>query len=202
MYILLIFFIITLFLLWWFAVQYPCPSWLFWMVEQDNPFTKVNRAKHIIEILGVEAGMHILDAGCGPGRLTLPLAKAVGPGGKIVALDFQEEMLERVRGKVDDTCLNNVEYLQIGLGEGRLSKEAYDRIVLVTVLGEVPDRSAVLQEMYHALKPEGILSVTEVIFDPHFQQRSKVSSLARQCGFSERVFFGWSLAYTMHFDKQ
>jgi len=41
--------------------------------------------------------------------------------------------------------------------------------VLVTVLGEVPDREAALREIFDALKPGGILSVTEIIFDPHFQ---------------------------------
>src|SRR5512134_1409969 len=49
----------------------PCPSWLGWMVEMDNPFTKVNRARVIVGLLGLAPGMKVLDAGCGPGRLTL-----------------------------------------------------------------------------------------------------------------------------------
>ena len=51
----------------------PCPAWLSWFVELDNPFARENRAKRIIEHLAVSPGMTILDAGCGPGRLTVPL---------------------------------------------------------------------------------------------------------------------------------
>jgi SAM-dependent methyltransferase len=61
--------------------EIPCPSWLGWMVEMDNPFTKVNRARTIVGLLELERGMKVLDAGCGPGRLTLPLAKTTGPQG-------------------------------------------------------------------------------------------------------------------------
>ena len=54
----------------------------------DNPFTKVNRAQTIVGLLGLAPGMKVLDAGCGPGRLTLPLAKTVGPQGEVLALDI------------------------------------------------------------------------------------------------------------------
>ncbi|MEO5363401.1 MAG: class I SAM-dependent methyltransferase, partial [Magnetococcus sp. DMHC-8] len=59
----------------------PCPVWLRWLVELDNPFTKTNRATFIVETLQLTKGMTVLDAGCGPGRLTVPLACGVGPEG-------------------------------------------------------------------------------------------------------------------------
>jgi ubiquinone/menaquinone biosynthesis C-methylase UbiE len=143
----------------------------------------------------------VLDAGCGPGRLTLPLADAVGPDGEVLALDIQDEMLARVRAKVEAADLRNVDYLQAALGEGKLPQGHFDRIVLVTVLGEIPDQTAALRELYGALKPGGILSITEVIFDPHFQCREAVLTVAQSAGFVEKGFFGKKLAYTMHFEK-
>ena len=71
----------------------------------------------------------------------------------------------------------------------------------MTVLGEIPDRESALKEIHSALKPGGILSVTEVIFDPHFQRRESVLRLAQAAGFRERNFFGRSLAYTLHLEK-
>jgi SAM-dependent methyltransferase len=176
----------------------PCPAWLGWMVEMDNPFTKANRAHTIIEHLALAPAMKVLDAGCGPGRLTLPTAEAVGPEGEVLALDIQEEMLARVREKVEAAGLGNVAYLNAELGEGRLPSAHFDRALLVTVLGEIPDQVAALKEVYGALKPGGILSVTEVIFDPHFQGRESVLRAAGEAGFEEGGFFGKKLAYTMH----
>jgi len=178
-----------------------CPSWLGWMVELDNPFTRVNHAQFIVDHLGLERGMSVLDAGCGPGRVTLPLAEAVGPQGEVVALDVQDEMLARVHEKVDAAGLENVRYLQAELGGGRLPAKAFDRAVLVSVLGEIPHQAAALRELYDGLKPGGILSVTEVIFDPHFQGRRSVLRLAEAAGFRERAFMGKRLAYTMHVEK-
>jgi ubiquinone/menaquinone biosynthesis C-methylase UbiE len=179
----------------------PCPVWLRWLVEIDNPFTKTNRAKFIVETLALSDGMTVLDAGCGPGRLTVPLARSVGPGGRVVALDIQPGMLERARARTESAGLTNVDFVVAGLGERTLPVDHFDREVLVTVLGEVPNRSAALDELFSALMPGGVLAIVEVIFDPHFQSRSRVTELARSAGFRERQFFGHSWAYVIHFDK-
>ncbi len=76
-----------------------------------------------------------------------------------------------------------------------------DRALLVTVLGEIPDREAALSQIFQALKPGGILSVTEIIFDPHYQSRSTVLRLASAAGFQEKAFFGNRIAFTLNFEK-
>jgi SAM-dependent methyltransferase len=179
----------------------PCPVWLRWLVELDNPFTKTNRAAVIVERLELEPGMAVLDAGCGPGRLAIPIARQVGPQGEVVAMDIQAGMLERAREKAAAANLANIRFLEGGLGEGKLGRNRFDRSVLVTVLGEIPDRQAALGEIFDALKPGGILSVTELIFDPHFQSRSTVERLARSVGFRERAFHGSRIAFTLSLQK-
>jgi hypothetical protein len=51
------------------------------------------------------------------------------------------------------------------------------------------------------LKPGGILSVTEIIFDPHFQSRPTVARLARSAGFREQAFHGNRVAFTLNLEK-
>lgn len=181
--------------------EIPCPAWLYWMVELDNPFAKANTARAIVETLQLKPGMAVLDAGCGPGRLTLPLARAVGPQGKVCALDLQPEMLERTRKKTNEAGLENVEFRQAGLGQIDLGGNNLDRAILVTVLGEIPQREEALQAIFRALKPGGILSITETLFDPHYQRRKTVIALAEKAGFQKKAGYGNRLAYTLHFSK-
>ncbi|HEY6993778.1 MAG TPA: class I SAM-dependent methyltransferase [Xanthobacteraceae bacterium] len=189
-------------IVWWAGSRGgPCPVWLRWLVELDNPFTKTNRARVIIEHLDVAPGMYVLDVGCGPGRLTVPLARAVGENGCVVAIDVQAGMLERARQKAEDAKLRNIRFVHAAIGPGTLERGRADRAVLVTVLGEIPDRAAALTEIFAALKPGGILSVTEVVFDPHFQRQATVRQLAGAAGFRPKALFGNRLAYTMHLEK-
>ena len=179
----------------------PCPASLSWLVELDNPFTKTNRAATIVERLEVRPGMTVLDLGCGPGRLTIPIARKIGPDGEVVAMDIQSGMLQRVREKARAANLTNIEFLQAGTGEGKLGRNRFDRALLVTVLGEIPDREAALREIFDALKPGGLLSVTEVIFDPHFQSRQTVARLARSAGFRQKALHGNRIAFTAMVEK-
>jgi ubiquinone/menaquinone biosynthesis C-methylase UbiE len=178
-----------------------CPTWLAWLVELDNPFFKNNSASSIISHLDIKPGMAVLDCGCGPGRLTIPLARVVGPDGEVTAFDLQEGMLERVRAKAAQEGLGNIRTVLGAAGTGRLEPCRFDRAVLINVLGEVPDKSALLRELFDCIKPGGLLCVTEVIADPDFQSRRTVAGLGRQAGFIEEALHGSRLAYSMLFRK-
>jgi 2-polyprenyl-3-methyl-5-hydroxy-6-metoxy-1,4-benzoquinol methylase len=196
--------IILIFPLWRLASRrrsLPCPVWLRWLVELDNPFTETNRADVIVRNLELQPGMKVADIGCGPGRLTIPVAKQIGPQGEVVALDIQAGMLRRAQEKAQAANLANIRFLQAGVGEGSLGHGQYDRALLVTVLGEIQNREGALQEIYEALKPGGILSVTELIFDPHFQSRDSVLRFAGAAGFREKKFLGNRIAFTMSLEK-
>ena len=179
----------------------PCPAWLSWLVELDNPFFRNNRAREIIRHLALEPGMKVIDLGCGPGRLTIPVARRIGPAGEVTAFDIQAGMLQRVRTKAAAENLGNIRFVQGRAGEGNLGAGPFDRALLVTVLGEIPDQQAALAEIFDRLKPGGLLSVTEVIADPHFQTRGHVAAVAQSVGFAENAFFGHRFSFTIHFKK-
>ena len=179
----------------------PCPAWLSWLVELDNPLFRSNKASIILSHLELRPGMQVLDAGCGPGRLTIPMAKIVGPSGHVVALDLQEGMLRRVEFKAAQHKLTIIEYCHAKLGTGELTTGPFDRAALAAVLGEIPNQRAALQEIFDSLKPGGVLAVSETIADPHFQSRSNVLSLAAPLGFREKSHIGGRFAYTLYLEK-
>ncbi len=169
----------------------PCPAALIWLLE-NRVMESVAGSAVLIQRARIERGMRVLDAGCGPGRVTLPLAEYVGPEGKVVALDVQEEMLARLGERMLDKGVTNVLPIRAGLGQGALDAEQFDRAIMVTVLGEIPDREAALREIYGALKPGGVLSITEVLPDPHYQSRRTVRSIGERAGFNvEEVHSGF-----------
>lgn len=177
---------------------FPCPTSITWLL--DNPFTAGYHAA-VISRLKLSAGFYVLDAGCGPGLLTVPIARAVGPKGRVLALDVQEGMIRKAKEKVAEAALTNVDFLVGGLGQGKLPNSWFDRALLVTVLGEIPDRVGALKEIYASLKPGGFLSVTEVLPDPHYQPLRRVAALARQVGFQVRDRHGSWFAYTVNLEK-
>lgn len=144
----------------------PCPSWLAWIVEMDNPFAKENRSASIIGHLDLNHDMNIADVGSGPGRVAIPLAQQLKTGSTLLVVDMQSEVLKKVKRKSMD--IENIEFSQGALGDGVLEKNKYDYILLVNVLGEIPKRQKALQETFDALKEGGILSVTENIFAPYY----------------------------------
>ena len=181
----------------------PCPTWLRWLVEIDSPLAKTYQASVIVQRLELEPGMKVLDLGCGPGRLTIPIAQQVGPQGQVVAIDLQPGMLRRAQEKAQAAHLNNIQFLHVGAGEGALQigQNAFDRALLVTVLGEIPDRTAALKEIFDALNLGGILSVTEIMLDPHYQSRATILRFASAVGFREKQFFGNRFAFTLNLEK-
>lgn len=181
----------------------PCPTWLGWLVELDNPFCKANRAANIINSLCLEPGMSVLDAGCGPGRLTIPIAKQIYPHGHVTAMDIQPDMLAKVQAKANAANLHNIHFIFAGIGENKSGINKFDRALLVTVLGEIPTKNqyTALNEIFNALKPGGMLSITEIIFDPHFQSQTKVLKLAQEAGFIKPAIFGKAWAFTLNVSK-
>ncbi len=154
-------------------------------------------------MLPLSNGIRILDIGCGPGRVLLPLAKKIqDKGGHVTGLDIQAEMIEKTRLKARDLNISNIDFIKSSIDEAKIN-ERYDIVLMICVLGEIPqnNRKSVLQKIANHLKSNGIISITETIFDPHFQSRKYVSEIMKEVGFVEAKFSGNRLAYTVHFKR-
>jgi ubiquinone/menaquinone biosynthesis C-methylase UbiE len=178
----------------------PCPSLLAGSLESPF-FGRFNGARTTVERLGLRPGQKILEIGPGPGRLLIPAAKRVLPGGEAVGIDIQQKMLDRLKVRAEQANVTNLRMIHGDATKQHVPEASFDLVYLCTVLGEIPDRPTALAECYRALKPGGVLSITEMFGDPHYQSRSTVRRLAEAAGFRPRSVYGNWLRFTADFVK-
>ena len=145
----------------------PCPTWLAGSLESplmDNLIGTQKTLNHI----GLQPGQRVLEIGPGPRRLLIPAARRVLPGGEVVGLDIQPEMIERLNTRAAQAGVTNLTTILGDATQSNVPAESFDVVYLCTVLGEIPDREAALRQCYAALKPGGRLSITEIFPDPHY----------------------------------
>lgn len=202
---------LTLLVVFWFLWRFysnrhklPCPTWLSWMVELDNPFAKAHKADTIINMLPLKKGIRVLEVGCGPGRVMLRLAEKLAEhGGHVTGLDIQKEMVAKASNNASDLGLHNLDFICGDVSEIPI-RNHYDVILMVCVLGEIPKpvRETTISKLREKLQTDGLISITETMFDPHFQSHNTVMQLMEKLGFKQVNFTGNKLAYTAHFQKR
>jgi SAM-dependent methyltransferase len=180
--------------------QLPYPSLFGWVLESEL-YKRLSGTSTTLDRLGLRTGQRILEIGPGPGRLLIPAAMQVEPDGEAVGIDIQPRMVDRLQQRAEQAGLTNLTVILGDATEPHVDQDSFDLVFLAMTLGEIPDREAALAESYRALKPGGVLSVTEIFGDPHYQSRSSVKRLAERAGFEFRSLQGDWWFFTETFVK-
>ncbi|MDH3568374.1 MAG: methyltransferase domain-containing protein [Desulfobacteraceae bacterium] len=165
-----------------------CPHWVGYLLI--NPLRKSFENPN--KILGpfVQEGMIVLEAGCGMGYFTLPLARMVGPKGRIIAVDIQPKMLSGLRRRAQKAgLLPRIELRHTredGLGVKDISGKV-DFAVALHVVHEVPDPFSFFAEVWQALKQGSKLLVVELKGHVTQDQFSESVAAAENVGFVSEV---------------
>jgi len=178
----------------------PCPTWLAGLLE--NPWTdNFAGTEATLDRIGLQPGQRVLEVGPGPGRLLIPAARRVLPGGEVFGLDIQPGMLSRLQARAERAGLSNLTMVLGDASRSNFPPGSFDIIYMVTVLGEIPDKQAALRECWAALRPGGRLSITEILPDPHYQLAGKVRQLAEAAGFQFEASCGPLYFRTQNFTR-
>jgi ubiquinone/menaquinone biosynthesis C-methylase UbiE len=181
--------------LWWRKNPSACPySQRIWV---ELPHPGITRAR-LIDILAPQAGERVLEIGPGTGYYTFEMAQRLG---QVDLFDIQQEMLDHVMREADRRGVTNV---APRLGDAQdlpYDDGTFEAVVLITVLGEIPDQDRALAEIGRVLKPGGRLIVGEMFFDPHVVPAGKLRERGARAGLSFARRVGGPLAFFARLDK-
>jgi len=159
-----------------------CPWWFAYTF--DNP---VRRLLHRPEkVLGayVREGMTAVDIGCGMGHFSIGMAKLVGANGKVISVDLQQKMLDKVkrravRGGVDD----RISLRLCKPGDIGISGQV-DFVLTFWMAHEVPDVKVMFGQIHAIVKDGGRWLLAEPRLHTSLDRFEKILSEAIESGFS------------------
>jgi ubiquinone/menaquinone biosynthesis C-methylase UbiE len=128
----------------------------------------------IVAALGVKPGGKIADVGAGDGDYTFKLATAVGPAGKIWAVDVKKSALRELRRKAEEGNVGNVEVVEGKEDNPMLPKGELDAVLVVNAYHEMEEHKAMLGHMRDALKPGGRLVIVEQMPGEALRAKSRI----------------------------
>jgi predicted methyltransferase len=121
------------------------------------------KTTEIFEAMGVRPGAHVADVGAGGGYFTVRLARAVGEAGRVLAVDVDGRALDRLRGRVEDERLRNVEIVRGEVDDPKLAPASIDAALIVNAYHEMDHHRSMLDHIRRALRPGGRLVIVEPI---------------------------------------
>ncbi len=140
-----------------------CPWWAGYLLASPVRKWMLGNPENMLAPF-VRKGMTVLEPGPGMGFFTLPLARMVGPEGRVVAVDIQAKMLEGLRRRARGAGLHEridarlAEPDRMGLGD---LTGAVDLVLAFAVVHEVPSSEAFFRDVAATLKPGASLFLAE-----------------------------------------
>lgn len=121
----------------------------------------------------IKKGDVVIDLGSGAGNDAFIARNETGETGKVIGIDFTPAMIERARKNAEVRGVNNVEFRQGDIEKMPVTANTADVIVSNCVLNLVPDKDAVMKEIYRVLKPGGHFSISDIVLEGELPKEIK-----------------------------
>ncbi len=128
------------------------------------------------EYAGIEYGDTVVDLGCGAGNDVFVARQLTGENGRVIGIDFAEEMLTKAKQNREKLGYRNVEFYISDIEELLLDTETSDVVISNCVLNLVPDKEKAFGEIYRILKPEGHFCVSDIVLEGELPEPLKESA--------------------------
>ncbi|MET0245046.1 MAG: arsenite methyltransferase [Flavitalea sp.] len=111
----------------------------------------------------IKAGDVVIDLGSGAGNDAFIARAETGETGKVLGIDFTPAMIDKARNNAEKLGFNNVEFRQGDIENMPVTDAYADVIVSNCVLNLVPDKRAVLKDIFRVLKANGHFSISDIV---------------------------------------
>jgi tRNA (adenine57-N1/adenine58-N1)-methyltransferase catalytic subunit len=165
----------------WLGTTYwalrPSLSDLLGSVRRGAQIVTAKDAAQLLFLAGVGPGASVAEAGAGSGALTVALAYAVGPTGRVISYDRREDFLEAARANVRRAGLE----ARVTFRLRDVATEGLDATDLSSVVLDLPEPWAVLGSARSALAPGGFVAT----YTPTYNQLERTVRTLRDLRFDE-----------------
>jgi ubiquinone/menaquinone biosynthesis C-methylase UbiE len=134
----------------------------------------------VVRVLGIKPGETVADLGAGGGYFTFRLAQAVGPSGKVYAVDVDPAMVDYLKARAAREGFTNVEVVLAAEDDARLPPGSVDLVFSCNTYHHLSERPTYFARLRQYLRPEGRIAIIDY---------------ERRTGFFARVF-GHATAHT------
>ncbi|MCP4198891.1 MAG: class I SAM-dependent methyltransferase [Proteobacteria bacterium] len=163
-----------------------CPLWVQYLLA--SPLRKLGESPRKLVGPYVEPGMTVLDPGCGFGYMSLPMARMVGPTGKVLSVDVEARAIVRLQRRGSKAGLaERIDARACAPRDLGLSDFAgqVDLVTVIHTLHEFEDLPGFLAQVANLLKPGGKMLVVEPRGHVKPEQFAAEMACCRQAGFRE-----------------
>jgi ubiquinone/menaquinone biosynthesis C-methylase UbiE len=159
-----------------------CPWWFAYTF--DNPLRTLFHKPELLFSRYVREGMTVADIGCGLGYFSIGLARLVKESGKVLAVDIQEKMLEKmVRRANKQRVIEIISPVQCRADNIGIN-EPLDFALAFWMAHETPDIERFFTQIHSALKPGGVFFITEPEIHVSADEYRRELEIAEKAGFT------------------
>ena len=130
-----------------------------WLIR-SNRDQEENASDSFVQ-LKLKDGMTVCDLGCGNGYWTIPMAKKVGATGKVLAVDIQQEMLQKLDVRAAKEKIQNIQPVLGDIDDPNLPMNEVDLLLMVDVYHEFSHPESMLWSIRRSLTDTGVGALLE-----------------------------------------